>query len=247
MRFDPPLQRATLLKRYKRFLADVRLANGSQTTLHCPNTGSMKNCQPEFATVWYSQSDNPKRKLPYTWELVEVPVYFSNKITQTLACINTGRANSLVEEALANKVIPALAGYSSIKREVKYGQEGSRIDFLLTDDQLPDCYIEVKSVTLAQGDGRGEFPDAVTTRGQKHLRELMDVVASGQRAVLLYCVQHTGIATVSPADAIDPVYGELLRQAVAVGVEVLVWGCTITPKAITLDRELALVLDPLTV
>ncbi len=243
MRFYPPLQSATLLKRYKRFLVDVRLANGSQTTLHCPNTGSMKNCQPEFATVWYSRSDNPKRKFPCTWELVEVPVHFGNKITQTRACINTGRANSLVEEALANKVIPALAGYSLIRREVKYGQEGSRIDFLLTEDDLPNCYIEVKSVTLAMGDGRGEFPDAVTTRGQKHLRELMDVVSRGDRAVLLYCVQHTGIERVSPADSIDPVYGELLRQAMTAGVEVLVWGCSITPEVITLDRELALVLD----
>lgn len=238
MRFDPPLKSATLLKRYKRFLADVRLPDDNETTLHCPNTGSMKNCQPPLAKVWYSDSNNPKRKYPYTWELVEVPVNLSGKTVQRLVSINTGRANALVYEALTNKVVQELSCYRNIRKEVKYGSEGSRIDLLLTDDNLPDCYVEVKSVTMATGDDHGEFPDAVTSRGQKHLRELMEVAASGQRAVLFFCVQHTGIEQVSSADSIDPAYGKMLRAAIEGGVEVMVWGCSITPEEIVLNRPL---------
>ncbi len=242
MRFEPSLQSGILLKRYKRFLADVRLPDGSETIIHCPNTGSMKNCQPEFARVWFSDSGNPKRKFPCTWELVEIPVTYGNELIQALACVNTGRANAVVQEALENKVIPEFAGYQTIRREVKYGEESSRIDLLLSGEDLPDCYIEVKSVTLATDHGGGEFPDAVTTRGQKHLRELEYVVANGQRAVLLFCVQHTGIDRVSPADSIDPVYGEALRHAIAAGVDVMVWGCSITQEEIILNRPLQLVL-----
>ncbi|CAM3464634.1 DNA/RNA nuclease SfsA [Parendozoicomonas haliclonae] len=240
MRFDPPLESAILLKRYKRFLADIRLPDGTETTIHCPNTGSMKNCQPELARVWFSDSKNPKRKLPCTWELVEIPVRYGEKTAKTLACVNTGRANAVVQEAIENKVIPELSEYDTVRREVKYGEENSRIDLLLTRDGLPDCYIEVKSVTLATDNGFGEFPDAVTTRGQKHLRELEQMVAQGHRAVLLFCVQHTGIEVVSPADDIDPAYGKALRHAINNGVEVMVWGCTITPEDITLNRQLQL-------
>ena len=242
MLFNPSLQPACLERRYKRFLADITLPDGSSTTIHCPNTGSMKNCQPEGVRVWYSDSNNPKRKLPLTWELVEIPVTYGEKKRKTLACINTGKANAVVQEAIENNVIPELADYTNIRREVKYGSENSRIDLLLTDEGRRDCYIEVKSVTLATGDGKGEFPDAVTDRGRKHLRELVSMVKEGHRAVLLFCVQHTGIDVVSPADSIDPAYGKELREAVAEGVEVMVWGSTITTEEIVLNRELALVL-----
>ena len=240
MRFDPPLQEGILLKRYKRFLADIALPDGSITTIHCPNTGSMKNCQPEHARVWFSDSKNPKRKYPCTWELVELPTRFGDSEELRLACINTVRANTLAYDAIENGVIPELSGYRSIRREVKYGVEGSRIDLLLESEGKPDCYVEVKSVTLAVRDGLGAFPDAVTQRGQKHLRELEGVVAGGQRGVLLFCVQHTGIDTVTPADDIDPEYGKALRHAMAAGVEVLVWGGAISPCGMTLNRPLTL-------
>lgn len=176
MQFSPPLQSATLIKRYKRFLADVMTPAGETLTLHCPNTGAMTGCATPGDTVWYSTSDNPKRKYAHTWE-----------ITQTqqgaFICVNTLRANMLVKEALQNDVIAPLTGYSVLKSEVKYGEERSRIDFLLQADDGRNCYIEVKSVTLAENE-YGYFPDAVTERGQKHLRELMSVVAAGDRAVV---------------------------------------------------------------
>ena len=246
MRFNPPLQSGHLLRRYKRFLTDIVISDGEEITIHCPNTGSMKNCQPENARVWFSDSKNPKRKLPCTWELVEIPVQYGDSEKMSLACVNTGRANALVQEAIENHTIPELTGYKTLKREVKYGEESSRIDLLLSDsenDEKPDCYIEVKSVTLATNNGFGEFPDAVTTRGQKHLRELEAMVAAGYRAVLFFCVQHTGIEVVSPADSIDPEYGKALRQAMAAGVEVIVWGSSITSEEIILNRPLTLKVD----
>jgi sugar fermentation stimulation protein A len=219
------LHPALLLRRYKRFLADVHLPDGQMITLHCPNTGSMKNCVVENAPCWYSVSDNPKRKYPHTLEVVTTP-------GGHLAGINTGRANHLVEAALAVGVIAELQGYRELRREVVYGTERSRIDFLLTGaaDSRP-CYVEVKSVTLMEDDGQGLFPDAVSDRGSKHLRELMAMVQQGYRAVLLFCVQHTGIRWVEPADAIDPLYGRLLREAIAAGVEVLAYQATINPAA----------------
>lgn len=219
------LHPALLLRRYKRFLADVRLPDGQMITLHCPNTGSMKNCVVENAPCWYSVSANPKRKYPHTLEVVTTP-------GGHLAGINTGRANHLVEAALAAGVIAELQGYRELRREVVYGTERSRIDFLLTGaaDSRP-CYVEVKSVTLMEDEGQGLFPDAVSDRGSKHLRELMAMVQQGCRAVLLFCVQHTGIRWVEPADAIDPLYGRLLREAIAAGVEVLAYQATINPAA----------------
>ena len=168
MKFDPPLQTATLIKRYKRFMADVELSNGEVLTLHCPNTGSMKNCAEPGSQVWFSDSGNPKRKYPHTWELVSVEGNF-------VAGINTNRANALVKEALENNVVPALSGYDELRSEVKYGEENSRIDLLLErgDER---CYVEVKNVTLGMGDGLGMFPDAVSARGTKHLRELKQMV-----------------------------------------------------------------------
>ncbi len=234
MMFVTPLQKATLIKRYKRFLADVILVDGSTTTLHCPNTGSMLNCAEPGSHVWYSVADNTARKYPYTWEQVEVDG--GHRVG-----INTGRANALVKEALQNAVIPELRGYATLQSEVGYGNEGSRIDFLLSngsEGQHSQCYLEVKSVTLGLGDGLGAFPDAVTARGLKHLRELVAMRESGQRAVLLFCVQHTGITTVAPADHIDPAYGRALREARAAGVEILAWGCDIGPQEIILRHEL---------
>lgn len=209
------LQRGRLVKRYKRFLADIRTAQGELITIHCPNTGAMTNCQEEGSEVWYSASENPKRKYPHTWEVV-------TNADGAIIGINTGLANHLVKEAISRGVLSELAGYARMRSEVKYGEQGSRIDILLEDsaNQLPNCYVEVKNVSLCVGNGEGLFPDAVTTRGQKHLRELMWVHEQGQRAVLLFCVQHSQIEKVSPADSIDPEYGKLLRQAIKEGVEV---------------------------
>lgn len=210
-----PLKSATLIQRYKRFLADIKFLDGSQTTIHCANTGAMKGCAEPNDTVWYSTSTNPKRKYPFSWE-----------ITHTKAahyiCVNTQRANQLVVEALNNNVITELSGYSTVQSEVKYGSENSRIDFLAKYENAADAYIEVKSVTLLT-DGHGFFPDAVTTRGQKHLRELMEMKAQGHRAVLLFAVLHSGINEVSAADHIDAKYAQLLNEAITAGVEILVY------------------------
>lgn len=216
MHFPSPLIEARLLRRYKRFLADVVLPDGSEVTAHCPNTGSMLGCQPDNARVWLTSSDNPKRKLKYTWELVET-------VPGQIACINTARANAQAREAIEGQRVSELAGYQRCRSEVRYGEENSRIDLHLSGHgTLPDAWVEVKNVTLCEQD-RGLFPDAVTSRGQKHLRELMAQAAKGDRAILLFCVNHTGIASVQPADHIDRVYGELLREAVAQGVEVLAY------------------------
>lgn len=219
-----------LIKRYKRFLADVELSNGEQITAHCPNTGSMRRCQQENARVWVSKSDNPKRKLAYTWEIVEVD-------NQYLACINTSLPNKMVGEAIANGRIVELTGYDQQKAEVKYGN-GSRIDWLLSGEHQPLCYVEVKNVTLLEEDGQGYFPDAVTERGRKHLYELADMVAQGHRAVLMFCVSHTGIQSVKPAQHIDPKYAAAIKEAVAQGVEVLAYRADITPDHIEIVKKL---------
>ncbi len=217
MNFDNALQQGQLIRRYKRFLADVRLADGSVITIHCPNTGSMKHCDEAGRTVWFSESHNKKRKYPHTWQLIEVEGGFK-------VGINTGLANKLAVEAIDAGRVSQLQGYRSLRTEVAYGKN-SRIDILLQDKEgdRRDCYIEVKNVTLGMGDGEGLFPDAVTSRGQKHLRELMQMVDSGARAVMFFCVQHEGIERVAPADAIDPEYGRLLRQAQEACVEVLAY------------------------
>ncbi len=233
MKFVSPLQEAVLIKRYKRFLVDVALPDGSVTTLHCPNTGSMLNCGKSGSRVWYSTAANMARKYPFTWEIVE------GEEGQKIG-INPGRANALVREALENNVIDTLRGYASLQGEVVFGSEKSRIDFLLSgsiaDHRL--CYVEVKSVTLGLGDGVGAFPDSITTRGQKHLRELMAMRTAGHRAVLLFCVQHTGVARVVSADHIDAQYGVLLRSARDAGVEVLAFGVEFADDSMTLRHEL---------
>ncbi len=240
MKFRPCLKEGVLVRRYKRFLADIETVEGKSLTIHCPNTGSMLNCQNPGSRVWYSTSENTKRKYPHSWELVET-------LTGDLVGINTARANGLVEEALVNKTVTELQSYARIQKEVRFGNERSRIDLLLSggeDSQLPDCYLEVKNVSLSLGDGQGVFPDAVTTRGQKHLRELISVRQEGHRAVLLFCVQHTGVSRVSVADHIDPEYGRLLRQAAAEGVELLAYRAAISPGEILIKHSVAVELDP---
>ena len=232
----PPLQKATLLRRYKRFLADIRLPNGEIRTIHCPNTGSMRHCVVPESACWYSISDNPKRKYPLTWEIATTPAGF-------LAGINTHRANALVAEGIEHGTITELQVYTSMAAEVKYGSENSRIDWLLSAEGKPNCYVEVKSVTLEDSDGLGLFPDAVSTRASKHLRELMQIVESGGRAVLVFCAQHTGIKRVAPAEAIDPEYAANLRKAVAAGVEVIAYGCDITPDEIVIAQPLPVALS----
>ena len=217
MQLQKKLQVGVLRKRYKRFLADITTEAGETITIHCPNTGSMKNCQEPGSKVWYSDSENPKRKYVCTWDFVEVD-------KSHIVGINTGLANKLVHEAIASDRIDELAGYESLRTEVAYGEQKSRIDLLLegtASDPAALCYVEVKNVSLGLGDGLGSFPDAVTTRGQKHLQELLHMHTLGHRAVLLFCVQHSGIQRITPADNIDPEYGRLLREVVSKGVEVL--------------------------
>lgn len=225
---------AQLIQRYKRFLADVILPSGETITLHCPNTGSMKNCIQSMSPCWYSTSDNLARKYPNTLEIVTTP-------SGDLAGINTARSNGLVEAAIRSGVIRELQDYDHIRREVVYGSEKSRVDFVL-ERGAEKCFVEVKNVTLMEAQGQGLFPDAVSERGTRHLRELMQMVREGHRAVLLFCVQHTGIAWVEPADAIDPLYGRTLREAVTEGVEVIAYGAQINPAAgeVALNNQLAI-------
>ncbi|ATR84784.1 DNA/RNA nuclease SfsA [Pseudomonas sp. HLS-6] len=237
MRFSPALEEARLLRRYKRFLADIELASGEQLTIHCPNTGSMLNCMIEGGKVWFSRSNDPKRKLPGTWEISETP-------QGRLACVNTGRANALVEEALHAGRIKELAGFSALRREVPYGEENSRVDFRL---EFPDgpAYVEVKSVTLGFSDSTtAAFPDSVTQRGTKHLRELAALARQGVRAVQLYCVNLSGVDAVRPAEEIDPAYAAALREAVADGVEVLAYGVRLEGEQIEVDRRLPVLINP---
>jgi sugar fermentation stimulation protein A len=232
------LIKGTLIKRYKRFLADIELDDGTLITAHCPNTGSMKRCAEPGWTVWVSVSDNPKRKYAHTWEYVLIDHLH-------LACINTQRPNRMVENLLEQGRMPELAHYKTLKREVKYGElndkgkPSSRIDLMLTQAGEPDCYVEVKSVTLLENDGFGYFPDSKTERGQKHLRELMLMKAQGFRAVLFFCVSHTGIDNVQAAAHIDPVYAQLLDEAKIAGVEVYAWQMSDELGAFELSHQIS--------
>jgi sugar fermentation stimulation protein A len=235
MMLPSPLLPGKLIRRYQRFLADVELETGETVTAHCPNSGSMKGCALPKRPVLLSIADNPSRKLRYTWELVLVAGHWVG--------INTMLPNRLVREALERGSLPELAGYPSIRPEVPYG-ERSRIDLLL-EDQGKRCFVEVKNVTLVEGE-TALFPDAVTTRGQKHLRELMGVVRKGDRGVIFFVVQRGDGRSVAPADAIDPEYGRLLRQAVESGVEALAYRVDVTPGKITLGIRLPVLLPPVT-
>jgi len=235
MKFDAPLVSGQLKRRYKRFLADVRLASGEEITAHCPNTGSLMGCAEPGFSVWLSRSSNPERKYPYTWELVRI----RGRVT---VGINTARSNHLVHEALTQGVIGELSGYGSIRREVRFGKENSRVDLLLEGGgALRPCYVEVKNVTAAVTKGIGVFPDAVSVRGSRHLRELMRVVAAGDRAALCFCVQRSDVSEVRPADHIDPAYGETLRAAISAGVEVLAYRARVSPRGINLVTRVPVV------
>ncbi len=229
MKFDPPLVSATLLRRYKRFLADVRFDDGTETTAHCANPGSMMGLAEPGSKVWLSKSDNPKRKLVWSWELGDVGT--------SLVGVHTGRANALVEDAIDAGNIPELADYKRLRREVKYG-ENSRIDLLLEDPDRPTAFVEVKSVTLSRKEGLAEFPDSKTVRGAKHMAELAEMAKLGHRAVVFFLVQRSDCMSMQPAADIDPIYAESLSTALAAGVEVLCYSCRLSPDEITLDRRL---------
>jgi sugar fermentation stimulation protein A len=227
MRFEAPLTAGILLRRYKRFLADVTI-DGRAETAHCANPGSMLGLAESGSRIWLSTSSNPTRKLRLSWELVESAA--------GLVGINTGYANRLAEEALRAGRIEALKGYGSLRREVAYG-EGSRVDFLLEDAARPPCYVEVKSVTLKRGE-TAEFPDAVTARGTRHLRELIAMRQAGFRAVMLFLAQRGDCRRLTIARDIDPAYDAALGQARQAGVEMLAYFCDVGPGGIELAGKL---------
>ncbi|SDG64689.1 DNA/RNA nuclease SfsA [Roseospirillum parvum] len=232
MRFDTPLLPGRLVRRYKRFMADVVLEDGREVTAHTPNSGSMMGVSDPGSRVWLSPADSPTRKLKFTLEIVEAD--------GTLVGVNTGHPNRLVAEAAAEGAIPELAGYPETRREVRYGKN-SRIDVLLSGSGRPPCYVEVKNVTLARGTGEGRaalFPDAVTARGAKHLAELADRVAAGERAVMVYLVQRDDCHRFQVAEDIDPAYLRALTEARAAGVEAIAYACTVKPDMIVLSRPL---------
>jgi sugar fermentation stimulation protein A len=232
MKFRAALVEGRLIRRYKRFLADVQLAQGVITAA-CPNTGSMMGCAEAGNRVWLSESDSATRKYRHTWELVEVG--------KTLVGINTGLPNALVHEAIEGGAIPELAGYASIRREVPFGEERSRVDLLLEGEGRAPCYVEVKNVTSAVHRGVALFPDCVTDRGARHLRELIRLKAAGLRPVQLYCVQRGDVKEVRPADGIDVEYGRMLREAIAAGVEVMAYRARVTPGEIRLEKRIPVV------
>jgi sugar fermentation stimulation protein A len=231
MHFPDPLRRGTLIRRYKRFLADVRFDDGVEITAHVANPGAMTGTADPGMEVWLSPARNPARKLKWSWELV--------RIGGGLVGVNTAWPNAIVAEAIESGVIPPLAGYKTLKREVKYGKN-SRVDILLTGAGRRDCYVEVKNVHLKRAHG-AEFPDAVTKRGTKHLGELSAMVAAGHRAVMLYLVQREDCDDFRVAADIDPTYAAAFTDALANGVETLCYACRLTTEAITLDRPLPVV------
>ncbi len=234
MKFEFPLHKGSWIKRYKRFMVDINTTEGEVLTLHSANTGSMKNCYVEGGQVWYWDSQNEKRKYPHSLELCETP-------SGHVACVNTARPNHLVAEAIENGTVVELQDYTQLKQEVRYGDEKSRIDILLSGGQQ-DIYVEVKNCTLMENNGIGYFPDAVSERASKHLRELMRMVELGHRAVIFFCVNHTGIEEVRPADHIDTVYGGLLRDAAQMGVEVLAYKSHISDTDIQLSQAVPVVM-----
>jgi sugar fermentation stimulation protein A len=231
MRFESRLIRGTLVQRYKRFLADVRLTDGSIVTAHCTNTGSMLGCNEPGSIVYLSRCDSPSRKLPYTWELVRVKKIWVG--------INTLHPNRLVAHAIEGGTIRELRGYDTIRREV-LTRAGTRLDLCLEGNN-GCCFVEVKNVTLAI-DGVAAFPDAVSERGTKHLRELMRLKRKGHRAAIVFVIQRQDCMTFRPADEIDAQYGRWLRRAAAAGVEVLPYCAKVTPNAIVLTERLETVL-----
>lgn len=227
-----PLTRGKLIKRYKRFLADIVLETNETITAHCPNSGSMKGCAIANADVWVSKSDNPKRKYPYTWELIQAP--------NSLVGINTQIPNKLVKRSIENNLVPDLSGYETVRSEVKTSAH-TRLDLVLENGERPDCYVEIKNCTLVENKV-AMFPDAVTTRGQKHLDELEQLVFKGYRGVIFFLIQRMDAAEFRPAEKIDPVYAEKLKSVVKKGVEVMAWDVAIKADCIKLRRPIPVVL-----
>jgi len=224
----PELFSGTLVKRYKRFLADVRLSDGSMVTAHCPNSGTMKACSEPGRPVYLSYHDNPKRKLKYTWEIIDMP--------GSLVGVNTLVPNKLVKQSIESGLIKELSGYETVRAEVKTSAH-SRLDLLLESRHKGECYVEIKNCTLVE-DGIARFPDAVTTRGRKHLLELQRLVSEGKRGVIFFLVQRMDADTFRPADDIDPVYGEELRKVHAKGVEIIVYDVRIDLTAICINHKI---------
>ena len=229
MNFSDPLLKGTLVHRYKRFLADIVLENGDKIIAHCANSGSMLGLKKPGSEVWVSPAHNRQRKLKYTWELI--------RVGESLVGINTAHPNKIVQEAIEGNRIPALLGYDCLKREVRYGKN-SRIDILLASPGKPLCYVEVKNVTLKRKN-LAEFPDAITSRGTKHLGELSDQVRVGNRSVMFYLIQRDDCEGFTVADDIDPAYAQALDAAIEAGVEVLCYQCKLTPKEITIDSVIS--------
>jgi len=225
----PKLIPALLVRRYKRFLADVEFADGSKVTAHCPNTGAMTGCIDSGSTVWLSHSENPKRKYAYTLELVETK--------NGLTCIHSARANKVVMEALESGLIKELSEYRQISSEVRYGQ-GSRADFVLCREDEASIILEVKAVTFYLGEGLGAFPDAKSVRALKHAVELTNAINSSTRSLIIFCVLHSGINKVSVAKEVDPDYYVALESALRSGLEVQAWSVDISTSALTLSRRI---------
>ena len=231
MILTPPLIPATLLKRYKRFLADVRMSDGETITVHTPNTGSMLGLAEPGMRVWLRDTQSETRKYRYSWEMSEPQA-------GNFVGVHTGLVNKLVSEAIDNGTLAQLQGYRLRQQEVRYGMEQSRIDLLLTHADGRQCFIEIKNVTAKDSEGVAIFPDAVTTRGQKHIRELIHVVQSGQRAVLFFCVQREDVSGFRPASEIDPRYAEYLTQAVEAGVEIIAYKASVSPNQIEINQSI---------
>lgn len=231
MKFETPLIHGYLIKRYKRFLSDIRLDDGSIVVAHCTNSGSMKTCIEDGAEVFLSPAKDPKRKTRFTWEMI--------KLNNKWVGINTTHPNLIAFEAIKNGEIEQLKGYSHVRREVKVGN--SRID-IMAQNENETCFIEVKNATMKDGD-YVRFPDAVTTRGRKHLDELIQLKKDGIRAVMLYIIQRSDVSLFAPAHSIDPNYANTLREAYKAGVEIIPIRVTVSPYEIIIDKELSFELN----
>jgi sugar fermentation stimulation protein A len=236
MRFSAPLVEGRLVRRYKRFLSDVELHTGEMVTAHCANPGSMLGLTTPGSRVWLSRSDNPKRKLAFSWELIEVDLGRG----ATLVGINTSSPNGAVASAIQNDLIPELTGYASLRREVRYGGN-SRIDILLEDEARPPCYVEIKNVHLMREAGLAEFPDSVTARGAKHLAALSQMAAASARAVMVYFVQRGDADAFALAEDIDPTYAAAFRAAAASGVEALALVSSLSLEGLSPHRPIPLI------